>query len=362
MNGYSRCQVVHGARRWCRFGGCATALLALVLALPAAESAGPSATAGVPARPLAASPRIQFVELTHDFGEIKRPEIVAHTFVFSNVGNATLEVMDVQLSCGCTTVGDWDRQVAPGGTGRIPIQLSSVTLSGAVTRAITVSCNDPLQPRSVLRLNATVLTPIDVNPSTVIFQFTTENTKSETKTVRIVNRQAEPLILETPGSSNPAFKVALRMLRPGQEFELGITTEPPSGSGAVSSAISVKTSSPGMPLITVPAHAMTRPSVVVSPAQIDLPVAPLAGGLNSSVSIMGMAADPLVLSEPKVNFSGGEVELRELQPGRLFSLRVSFPAGFALPQNTAAELTVKSNHPRFPVIRIPITQSGGPAR
>ena len=306
-------------------------------------------------------PRIQFVELTHDFGQIKRGENAAHTFVFANTGNAMLEITAVQLSCGCTTVGAWDRQVAPGQTGRIPIQLASATLSGPIVRAITVSSNDRLQPSTLLRISATVWTPIEVTPSTVIFQFTTETMNSETQTVRILNHQPESLLVEEPRSTNEAFKAELRIVKPGQEFELGITALPP-GTDLVSGVITVKTSLPEMPLVSVQAHAAMRPDISLSPAQIVLPGAPLTAGVNPSVTIMGMASNPLVLSAPKLSLPGLEVQLRELQPGRLFSLSVAFPPGFELPPNAVAEVTVKSNYPKYPIIRIPVTQSGRPER
>jgi hypothetical protein len=352
--------VSDGARHWRRFVGLAGGLLAV--SLPGANLPAPTTSSTVSPGQLPGGPRIQFVELTHDFGQIKRGETAAHTFGFANTGNAMLEITDVKLSCGCTTVGAWDRQVAPGQTGRIPIQLATDALSGPIVRTIAVSCNDPLQPSTVLRFSATVWAPVEVTPSLVLFQFTTETTNSAPQTVRIVNHQAEPLRLEEPRSTNEAFKVELRVVKPGQEFELGISAAPPSGGDNVSGVISVKTSSPEMPIVSVGARAMTRPDLVLSPTLIVLPEAPLAAGVNPSITIMGMASNPLVLSDPKLNLPGLEVQLRELQPGRLFSLSVAFPAGFELPKNESVEVTLKSNYPKYPVIRIPITQSGRPER
>ena len=358
MSGTLSWDVSDGARRWGRFAGLAGCLLAV--ALTAAESPAPTATAAVSPRQNPDGPRIQFVEPSHDFGRIKRGDIAAYAFVFANTGNALLEITGVQPSCGCTTAGAWDRQVAPGQTGRIPIQLASATLSGPVVRTISVTCNDRLQPGLVLHISATVSTPVEVNPATAIFQFMPESTDRETRTVRILSHQPESLILGEPESTNAAFRTELRIVKPGQEFELGISTAPPPGPDTVSGVISVQTSSPEMPLISVQAHAVKRPAVLFSPTQIVLPQTPLSAGINSSVTIMGMAAEPLVLSEPRLSFVGIEAQLRELQPGRLFSLSVSFPAGFAFSPNEPAEMTVKSNHPKYPVIRIPIVHGDRP--
>jgi len=347
-------------RRWLRFVGLTGGLLAV--SLSGADNPAPTSAAAVSPGQPSDGPRIQFVELTHDFGQIKRGETAAHTFVFANTGNAMLEITDVQLSCGCTTLGAWDRQVAPGQTGRIPIQLATATLSGPIVRTISVSCNDRLQPSTVLRFSATVWAPVEVTQSLVFFQFTTETTNRETQTVRILNHQPESLSVEDPRSTNEVFKAELRVVKPGQEFELGISAAPPPGGDTVSGVISVKTSSPEMPFVSVQARAMTRPDLVLSPTQIVLPEAPLAAKVNPSIAIMGMASNLLVLSDPKLNLPGLAVQLRELQPGRLFSLSVAFPAGFELPKNEIAEVTLKSNYPKYAVIRIPIIQSGRPER
>ena len=173
MSGTLSWIVSDGPRRWWRFVGLAGGLL--TVSLPGADSPAPTMTVAISPGPLPGGPRIQFVELTHDFGQIKHGETAAHTFVFANTGNAMLEITDVQLSCGCTTVGAWDRQVAPGQTGRIPIQLATATLSGPIVRTVSVSCNDPLQPSTVLRFSATVWAPVEATPPIVIFQFTTES-------------------------------------------------------------------------------------------------------------------------------------------------------------------------------------------
>ena len=80
-----------------------------------------------------------------------------YTYVFTNAGGATLEVTNVQASCGCTTAGEWTRQVEPGMTGSIPIQFSSVNFSGAVGKSITVTCNDTNQPAVVLQIKGSDL-------------------------------------------------------------------------------------------------------------------------------------------------------------------------------------------------------------
>lgn len=329
----------------------------LAFGLTAAEDVAvqPLAPSGTP--PEGSGPKIRFAEATHDFGQIKRGETMKHSFVFTNVGAAMLEITDVRPGCGCTTAGTWDRQIAPGKTGSIPIQFASGNFSGAIAKSVTVTCNDPAQPNAMLQIKGTVWTPVELTPLSAMFQYTAETTNSETRIVKILNHQPEPLTLEEPQNTNRAFTAQLRTVKPGQEFELAISTVPPIGSGTVMSAISVKTSSREVPLLTVQAYALERPAVTISPTQIFLPPAPLPAAIKQTVTIMGAISNPLVLSDPHLNVEGLEVQMREVQPGRMFLLTVAFPTGFELPQGQSSELTVKSNHPKYPLIKVPITQS-----
>jgi len=57
------------------------------------------------------------------------------------------------------------------------------------------------------------------------------------------------------------------------------------------------------------------------------------------------------LSEAKLDLPGSDVKVRELQPGKVYSLMASFPAGFELQSGQQVALTVKTDHPGFPLLR-----------
>ena len=68
MSGTLSWIVSDSARRWLRFVGLTGGLLAVML--PAAESPAPTSAAAVSPGQPSDGPRIQFVELTHDFGPV----------------------------------------------------------------------------------------------------------------------------------------------------------------------------------------------------------------------------------------------------------------------------------------------------
>jgi hypothetical protein len=348
-----------------RKGGDTTASLtnAVAAAAPIPATSVPpllTATAAVASAVGPSGPKIQFATPTYDFGKVKGGDAVKYVYIFTNVGGTTLQVSNVQASCGCTTAGEWTRQVEPGKTGSIPVQFNSGGFSGQIGKSITVTCNDTNQRVVVLQLKGNVWKPIDVMPQMAVLNVTAES-PSTTTTVRIVNNEEAPLTLSGPEVSNAAFAAELKTNQPGKQFELVIRTVPPLPAGNVQGQFTLKTSSTNLPVINVSAWANVQPVVVAVPAQIALPAAPLAGPMPSTVSIRNNGTNTLALSEPAVNAKGVDVQLRETEPGRAFAVALNFPAGFEIAQGEKVELSVKSNHPQFPSIKVPVIQPPRPA-
>lgn len=321
--------------------------VAVPAALPATNAAGTNA----------AAPHIRFETPEYEFGKVSSGTVVKHDFIFTNVGTLMLEVSDVHPGCGCTTAGAWTRQVQPGQTGSIPIQFNSANFSGAVQKYVTVTCNDPAQPTTILHLKGTLWKPIDVNQQYVIFNPPADSQTVETRPVRIVNNMDQPLTLESPVSANRAFTAELKTLVPGKEFELTISTVPPLPYGSVQGPITIKTSATNMPVISINAVAMIQQPVMVSPAQLMLPAGPLGPNSKFGVTIRNNSATNMTLSDLAINLEGVDVHVMELQTGRVFNVLLSFPVGFEVPAGKKAELSFKSSHPLFPIIKVPITQA-----
>jgi hypothetical protein len=308
---------------------------------------------------VSSGPRIQFSNTVHDFGKVSGGEVVKHTFFFTNTGKATLEVSNVQTSCGCTTAGDWTRRVEPGQSGSIPIQFNTGNFNGTVMKQITVMCNDASQGTVRLDIKSTIWRAIDVAPQFAIINVTTES-PSNAATVRIVNNQEEPLQVWGPESKNPAFAAELQTNQPGKEYHLIVRTVPPLAAGNPQGQITLKSSATNVPVISVTAWAIMQQVVVAMPSQIVLPPAPLANQTPVVVSIQNNGTNTMVLSEPAVNAPGVEVRLSEVQPSRFYNLNLTFPAGFEIGLGSNVELSVKTTHPQYPLFKVPVLQTSRP--
>ena len=113
------------------------------------------------------------------------------------------------------------------------------------------------------------------------------------------------------------------------------------------------------------------------PNQITLPGAPLAPHLKSGVTIRINGSTNVTITEPAATFltsrgdagrnpvvaqpmRGVDLRVQELQPGRFYNVVVSFPAGLEIPPGQRAELSLKTSHPQYPFIKVPIYQVARP--
>jgi hypothetical protein len=195
----------------------------------------------------------------------------------------------------------------------------------------------------------------------VVFKVIDDVLSNDTRVVHIVNHLDQPLTLSDLQCTNGAFKAELKTVKPGNEFELHIRAVPPFASHSTNALISLKTSAPNAPTVHVTAYAMVEQAVIVTPTRIALPAGPLATAMNRTIMIRNNGTNALALSDVAVNIPGAEVLVHETQPGRLFNLTVHIPAGFQIKPDQKPEVTLKSNHPKFSLINVPVFQSRIPA-
>lgn len=306
--------------------------------------------------PSVSGPRIAFGATEFDFGKVDSGAVVEHVYVFTNTGDQTLEIKDVRPSCGCTTAGDWDKTVAPGQTGKIPVRFNSGGYGGIIHKSVSVTSNDSTKPEVTLQLQGDVWRAFDVTPTYAVFNLMPERQTIDSQTVKIVSNNDQPVTVSDPTCSNPAFTGEVKTVKEGKEFELRVTVNSSNVTGSVSAPITLKTSSTNMPVISVTAFAMMQPLLAVNPPQVNLPEGPLPKPLQYVVTIQNNGTNPIVLSDPAINSDDAKIQLNERQTGYQFNVVLSFPQDFENKPGHNLDATVKSTDPKRPVITIPVIQ------
>lgn len=302
------------------------------------------------------APHIQFSETTFNFGKVQPTNALIHEFIVTNTGSALLEITAVQPGCGCTTAGSWDKQIAPGKTGKIPIQFNPANFFGTVSKSVTVTCNDPVQATHHLQIQATIWRPIEVQPQYVHFVPVEGEETNETKVVRVINNLEDAATLEEPRSSTPVFKTELKTVRPGKEFELRITYTGPVSNAPPNGTITINTSPAGAQPLSVSVFAMPQPALVVMPQLVQLPAGPYSPGYQYPITIRNNGRTPLKISDPSVNTDGVTAQVQEIEPGKHFKINLGIPSDFHARPGQPVEFTCKTTHTKYPVLKVPITQ------
>lgn len=89
-------------------------------------------------------PKVEFDELSYDFGEIVEGDIIKHNFTFTNTGKTNLSIKKATATCGCTKPSFPFIDIEPGETGYIGVTYNSVNKDGDQKPEITVYSNaDP---------------------------------------------------------------------------------------------------------------------------------------------------------------------------------------------------------------------------
>jgi len=325
----------------------------------ARQTSAPPATAAASTNVI--GPKIQFATPLYDFGRVRSGDPVKYTYVFTNTGCGMLVINSVQPQCGCTTAGEWTKQVEPGKTGTIPIQFNTAAYNGGVFKQVTVTCNVTNQPMLFLQLKGTVYRPYDINPQMAVFNLAPDADRAS-MVMTITNNMEEPLLLSPPTVNNPRFSVELVTNQLGKGYQVKVSTVPPmAASGSDQGQMILKTSWTNTPTIAVALVANIQPAVMVTPPGITLPPGPLPNAVTNSIAIQNNSATNfLKLSEPTVNAEGVGVEIREIQPGRSFSALLAFPQGFQVPPGQQVELSLKTSNPKFPLVKVPVRQVARP--
>jgi len=229
-----------------------------------AENAPKKASEGIP--------RIQFEEMTYDFGQVREGTEVIHVYKFNNVGTDTLVIGKIRTSCGCTAALASEREIPPGEEGEIKVTFDSSSRHGRgkIHRTITVPSNDPEQPKVELSLTGEVLVEIEITPRYLNFG-TIQKGEERSGSVKVrfpcdPTRQVTQVESLTKGIS--AEQVSSKSAEPGEtEIQIRLSKDVPVG--RLSGRVQISTTNPNKPTDTIMVIANVQGEIVVQPSVLS---------------------------------------------------------------------------------------------
>lgn len=306
--------------------------------------------------PKITGPGIALDTPAYEFGRMMGGADIRHDYWFTNIGTENLEITSVRPSCGCTTMGDWDRVVPPGRTGRIPIKIATGKMTGRISKMITVTTNAKDQPNLLLRVEGDLWQPVQVEPQYIAMGRLQGDTltKPSTKEAIITNNMKEPMEIKSVDAQSTMFKAEVTPIEAGKKYKLVVTSIPPFPVGSVVANVKITTNIAGASEVIVPASAYVPPPLQVIPPQLHLPPQ-TADGYDRKIYIQNNAGGPFKVSnvkcaDPKLGLSITP------QAGPMgYELTIKVPANYQAP-GTGVLITMDTDVANAKSTTIPVTQ------
>lgn len=292
-------------------------------------------------------PAIKFANPIYNFGETAEGSDVTYTFTFLNSGTDTLKITSVRPTCGCTVVGRFAREVAPGKSGDIPVVFKTKGFEGYVSKTIRVETNIPESEPIILSMEGKINLIIKVDPDNVWLGQTRANGPPLTKTISVKNYVDTPLkiIKIKPSGENCTTKV--NTIEEGKEYTIDITVSPPFKMNQVKETLDIMTNIEGRELIKVKYQYYGVSDIEVSPEEIIISTKYLQPDLKRIITVKSNNNTTFSIINSRIlNGDNMELTITEVMPGKHIQLVLYFTEKFEFQENKipTVSFSIKSNH------------------
>jgi hypothetical protein len=195
------------------------------------------------------TPKADVPQKKFTFSEVLEGEVVTHAYVIKNQGTASLKVLGVRTSCGCTTA-QRPETIAPGAQDQVVVKGNTSGYGGRnFHKTITVSTNDPDQPRIELQLSGPVVQFARIEPGHIVLRGRKDETLQTEATIT-PNPKYPFHISSTETDNKLADKIDVRMEQREGAYHI-IVSNRESNPGNYWGRILFKTDSTTRPMLTL---------------------------------------------------------------------------------------------------------------
>lgn len=207
-----------------------------------------------------AQPAIQVVENKNfDFGELLRGTIAEKKVLIKNTGSESLQLADIEASCGCTGTAPSQRSIPPGQSAVLSISFNSRNFTGKVHKTVTVHSNATNEPRVVIEFTALVIDEILLTPGHLWFKDA-EIGRASRQVINIKNNGKEPLKLTGWRCQLAGFSLTIpaEPIEPGKSADVVADFVPEKVNAILSEGLFLTTSNVRQPEIFIPVYGNVR--------------------------------------------------------------------------------------------------------
>jgi hypothetical protein len=321
-------------RRW------PSALLAALVAVAAARAEE-------------SSPRLGVEGAVFDFGTVERGMRVEHTFGLPNRGSGDLRIDHVKSSCGCTVAVVSEQIVPPGGEARVAVSLDTAGLAGRTTKTVTLYTNDPELPALGLSLVGMVAADLVIAPKPLYLGHLRRAAVVRREVLITPGREGAAYTVERVEHTNPAVRARLepRGDGPGQRLVIELDRDMPLG--RFNETLTLRTTSPREPVMTLPVFGSVEGDVVVLPPQVTFGVTRGGSAPERELYIRNRGVRPVVVTRIIVPENVATYSLAAVQEGVEYRLTVRLRDGLP-PGKVEGAVEIFTDHPEEGRLVVPL--------
>ena len=239
-----------------------------------------------------------FSERSHDFGPVPRGGVVRHPFVLTNKLNVPITILNLRVSCGCTSGTASVSVVPPGKTAIVEAQMDTRNFVGRKSTTLFVSLMAGNRESEIgLGVSSLILSDVVLNPGVVDFGLV--NRGQAPSQMIAIDRIGKPdwkIVRLT--SACKAINATLQETRRQDGsvgYQLNVSLKPDAAAGVIRDEIRLITNDPETPSIPVPIGAQVRGELSATPTSLALGHVTSAAGVQGKFVVR--ASKPFAISK-----------------------------------------------------------------
>ena len=214
-----------------------------------------------------------FAEKSFDFGPVPRGGIVRHPFVLSNRLNVPISIVNLRVSCGCTSGTSSASLVQPGQTAVVEAQMDTRNFVGrkSTTLFVTVVAGNQ-QAEIGLGVSSLILSDVVLNPGSLDFGLVSRGRTPQQ--VLTIDRVGKPdwRIMKMVSASKAITAILTETKRNGAEvgYRLTVGLSPDAPSGFLRDEIRLMTNDSETASIPIRIDGQIRGDLTATPSLLTL--------------------------------------------------------------------------------------------
>jgi hypothetical protein len=306
-------------------------------------------------------PSVVVPEPVWDAGTVPRGAAIAHDFVIHNEGQATLHLREVRPACGCT-VTEYDREIAPGGQGRVRAVVETASFRGPIAKPVTVFTNDRQTPTVQLTVKAQVEPYVDVLPGYARF-IHVQGQEPQSVLQTLWATDGVPLEIRGVESPFPYLRVEHRLARgderqadgPPRQLALVATLAGEAPEGPLVGDLVVRTNHPRQREVVVPVTGYVRPLLQVTPPRADFSSFAPEGPRPASLLVINYGEQHIRVTGVTTDVPGLRAEIEEREAGKRYAVMLWLDPSAGLGRGRFnGTLTLRTDSPREPQLEVAV--------